>query len=279
MSVTIEKLEASKEVVMNLAKDKGLDTPKVRVVLAMDYSGSMRNLYEDGFVQHVFERIVPVAMAFDDDGEMPVYIFNDSYARIQPDVNAENVVGYVDKEIRSKYSFSGTKYSPVLEAVVNQMLKDIGSTQPVEEKKSGFLSRMFGGEKKTDIPQTCADMPTLLIVITDGDDEDTDKPKATKVIVEASKHALFIQFIPLKHARGEKPAYLDKLDTMSGRFLDNVNCSEEVTEEDFKTMTDEDFYGIFLEEFPGWYAEAEQKGLFKNPTPAPVITATTTTTP
>lgn len=37
-----------------------------RVALVLDFSGSMRNLYKNGTVQSVIERIMPIAMQFDD---------------------------------------------------------------------------------------------------------------------------------------------------------------------------------------------------------------------
>ena len=41
-----------------------------RVALVLDFSGSMELLYENGTVQSVIERIMPIAMQIDDNQEL-----------------------------------------------------------------------------------------------------------------------------------------------------------------------------------------------------------------
>ena len=52
-----------------LEKTNLLNT-KARVAVALDFSGSMSRLYKDGSVQAVIERLLPIAVQFDDNGEM-----------------------------------------------------------------------------------------------------------------------------------------------------------------------------------------------------------------
>lgn len=263
-----EKITAAKEAAISVAKSKGLGDLKAKVVLAMDYSGSMDPLYTAGFVQRAFERIVPLALAFTPDKSMPCYIFSSGFNRVLPDVTESNVHNYVQNNIRNKYSYGMTEYAPVMRAILNQVIKENtpgGTTTTEDGKRSAFdgIKSFFGGgPKKPAIEPTTADIPTLVIFITDGDNNTDDKPKATAAIVEAAKHSIFWQFWGLSHSKSDKFAYLEKLDTMSGRYIDNANLMTS-SEETFDNLTDDQLYTMLLGEFPSWYKEAQTKEIFK----------------
>ena len=55
-------------VLINMSKDNKIDMTKhvARVALAMDYSGSMSNLFHNGSVQETISRLLPIALRFDD---------------------------------------------------------------------------------------------------------------------------------------------------------------------------------------------------------------------
>lgn len=266
MSDINQKLTAAKEAALSVVKSKGLDTPKVKVALVMDYSGSMSHLYTNGFVQEVIERIVPLAMAFTPEKSMPMYIFSDSCIRVLPDVTEDNVHDYITDNILRKYSYGSTQYAPAIRMLLNKVIKENGVTEEGEKKDTGLLgglkSFFGGGPKKPDIPPTTGETPTLVIFITDGDNNYDDKSKATAAIVEAAKHSLFFQFVGLGHSKGESFPYLQKLDTMTGRFIDNANLLT-LTEDNFKTLGNTQLYQMLLDEFPSWYKEAQIKGIFK----------------
>lgn len=57
-----------------ILEKKKLNNVVARVGLVLDISGSMRNLYRNGTVQKVVERILAVASQFDDDGQLDVFI-------------------------------------------------------------------------------------------------------------------------------------------------------------------------------------------------------------
>lgn len=263
-----EKITAAKEAAVSVAKSKGLVDLKAKVVLAMDYSGTMDPLYTSGFVQRAFERIVPLTLAFTPSKSMPCYIFGTGFSRVLPDVTEDNIHNYVQNNIRNKYSYGMTEYAPVMRGILNQVIKENtpgGSTTTEDGKKStldGIISFFGGGPKKVAIEPTTADIPTLVIFITDGDNNTDDKPKATAAIVEAAKHSIFWQFWGLSHSKSDKFAYLDKLDTMQGRYIDNANLMTS-NEETFETFKDEELYQMLLGEFPSWYKEAQTKGIFK----------------
>ena len=75
---SIRKVNLAKEEVHKVCLTKSpLSGLTSRVGLVLDYSGSMSELYRNGTVQAVIEKILPVAMEFDDNGTMEVWIFED----------------------------------------------------------------------------------------------------------------------------------------------------------------------------------------------------------
>lgn len=259
-----DKLSIAKEAAIVVAKSKGLDNPKVNVILCLDYSGSMDEMYTSGFVQEVVERIVPLAMAFTPSKEMPLYIFHNSCIRVLPDVTESNVKGYVRNNIM-KNSYGGTEYSTAVRMILNNVIKENGtaSGDTLLGKAGKGIAAFFGaGPKKVDIPVTTGEVPTLVLFITDGDDEDGDKQKCTAAIIEAAKHSLFFQFIGLQHRRSQDFRFLKKLDELPGRFIDNANFFP-LSDESFRNLADEQLYALMMTEFPSWYKEAQTKGLFK----------------
>jgi len=95
MAINLQKLEERKKIVVNLVKRSNLDnSQKSQVVLCMDRSGSMDHLYKDNTVQSVIERILPIGLTFDDNGEVDVYFFHDK-AIEAVGVTVNNLDGYI----------------------------------------------------------------------------------------------------------------------------------------------------------------------------------------
>lgn len=224
-------LNLRKEKIQTLCLQKPIlaDT-KARVSLVLDYSGSMRTMYNNGTVQAIIERILPIAMKFDDDGEMELWIFENGFKHLEP-INLSNYYGYVKDKIMSKYSMGGTKYTPVI--------KDI---------------------EKTYMEDSPMKISNYVIFITDGDNDTTDKKLATEAIIEVSKKPIFFQFVGIGHKENEFK-YLRKLDEMDGRYVDNANF---FAIEDINSETDDDIYNKLLAEFPGWLELPEVKEMIAN---------------
>ena len=239
-------LQKSKQVVLDLTKAVGLGEQKARVVLAIDYSGSMSHLYNNGVVQSIVERLVPVAMAFDDDQAMEVYRFDHNYRRIDTAATPSNYKGYVDKYVDTS-SMGGTEYTPVMKAIAEA---SEGST------KKNFISKLFGGKTISDSQP--AEYPTYVIFITDGDCADPNA--ALKYIKEVSNKPIFWQFVGIGPASFRT---LQQLDTVSGRVVDNANFFSIRNTSDLQSMSDEDLYKKYLVEFPGWIKEVKQMNMIK----------------
>lgn len=93
-----------------------LGSTSAKIVVVLDYSSSMANLYSNGTVQKTINRLVPLGLTFDDNGSIDVYLFHNDYRKL-PDLNLTNYENYVKNIVNtSGYSMGGTCYAPVLKA-------------------------------------------------------------------------------------------------------------------------------------------------------------------
>lgn len=196
----------------------------------------MDPLYKNGFVQRLLERLVPLAMQFDDNGEMELYIFQNNCQRHKNNVTLANFDGFVNREVYGKYNFGGTYYAPAFKMITEEY---------APETKKGFFG--FGKSSNT------AKDPAYVIFITDGDN--SDRENATRQIIEASKSPIFFQFVGIGNATFD---YLDQLDVMKGRFVDNANFFQA---NDLDKMSDEELYERMLSEFPSYIDLAKNLGI------------------
>ena len=241
MTNTSKAINLRKETINKVATQKGLTGLKAQVVLVLDYSGSMDEMYRNGFVQRVIERLVPVAMQFDDNGEMELYLFQNNCLKHNKNVTSISVDGIINREILGKYDFGGTQYAPA----INKIIEDYIPSAP----KKGLFNSMFGSKSVTGNTKD----PVYVIFVTDGDN--SDKPAAEAAIKEASKYGVFFQFVGIGKA---SMAFLDKLDTMEGRFIDNANFFQV---NDLDKIEDQELYERLLSEFPSWIDLAKSKSV------------------
>ena len=204
--------------VKKISLEKGIsDTQTSRVALVLDYSFSMEKLYTTGFVQKLVERLMPLGIRFDDNAAIDVFIFATKANEIG-EVTLDEFEGFVNREISSKYSMGGTRYAPIIDMVTNKYKLEPGDVAYV----------MF---------------------ITDGDN--SDKVETNKSITEAAKVGVFWQFIGIGNASFN---YLEKLDNMEGRIIDNANFFQV---DNLDRMTDEDLYGKMMDEYPEYLQKAK----------------------
>ena len=221
--------------VVDLRKKTGFDlgTVSAKVVVVLDYSGSMSSLYSNGTVQRTINKLVPLGLTFDDNGTIDVYLFSSDYRKIA-DLNLSNYSDYVSSVInKSGYSMGGTRYSPVLKSIIEG-----GS-----HKEGGFMG--FGGTiiKDDPIVDNYGD-PTFVLFITDG--ENADQSESDAIIRKSSNMNVFIQFIGIGNERFN---YLIKLDDLSGRTRDNTGFSKM---RDLDRATDNELYSNILGQFSAW---------------------------
>lgn len=219
--------------VIDLSKKNSVDlgSTKAKVVVVLDYSGSMTTLYSNGTVQKTINKLVPLGLTFDDNGSIDVYLFQTDYKKMS-DLNLNNYENYVNSVIyASGYRMGGTNYSPVLRAIIE------GETR----KTGGFLG--FGAKTIKVDPIVDNGDPTFILFITDG--ANSDRAATDEIIRKSSDKNVFIQFIGIGN---EKFEYLMALDDLKGRKRDNTGFSKLQN----LNVSDEDLYTKVLEQFSGW---------------------------
>ena len=93
----LEKINLRKETLNKIClKKTPLNNLTARVVVALDYSGSMRSLYKNGAVQDVLNRLLPLGLKFDDNGEVELHLFSNESWQI-PSLNINNFYNYINK--------------------------------------------------------------------------------------------------------------------------------------------------------------------------------------
>lgn len=238
-----EHIDLKKRPVLDLQKDvtaatkaAGLYGQKARVALVIDKSGSMEGVYLNGQVQNVVDRVVAMALEFDDDGKAEVFAFHNGVVAL-PEVGVGNLATYVQAEVMNKVGWGGTEYAPVMRKVVDKYKSGSGGATV-----GSFFSKLV-----TKAPK----MPTYVLFVTDGDN--ADHREAEALIREASAYPIFWQFVGIGHAAF---TFLKRLDTMAGREVDNANFFAF-----FGGIPDEELYQKLLAEYPAWLKAAKAKGI------------------
>lgn len=218
-----EKLEKARveldQYFVSLEKETHVDLRKhvSRVFVVLDRSGSMNTLYRNGSIQDVLTRLLPLALRFDDNGELEVYVFDDECQKIGA-MTLHNYQDFVNVEIMQKgYGpRGGTNYAPAI--------------------------KMTSSDYNDGSP-----LPAFGMFITDGDC--FDRSETNQAIRVSSEYKSFYQFIGTGHATF---SYLEKLDNLNGRKVDNTAF---IKVADFSKWTNEQLYAKLLEQYLQWLKE------------------------
>jgi len=241
---TISKVNLSKNTLKVCLEKKKLTGEKARVAFIIDTSGSMTNYFRTGRAQSIIERILPLALEFDDNGELDMFQFSNKVGKLMP-VTLNGIYKYVDTQVMPYFFGKATYYEPPLNAIYDKYI----------------------------VSDPSKDYPTYIIFLTDGDN--FDHKQTENIIKKLSYESIFIQFIGIGN---EKFKFLKKLDTLSGRFIDNANF---FSVNDIDKISDEELYKQLMNEYPEWLKLARTKGLvseFKLPVaPAPKLNINTAT--
>ncbi|MCY9186625.1 VWA domain-containing protein [Bacillus halotolerans] len=226
-------IDLTKKARIQLEKNQLTDV-KAEIVFVIDTSYSMQHLYNNGTVQELVDRLLGIGMNMDANSSIDVFSFSDR-AREVGKADEKNHTNYVkDNRIITN---GGTKYAPVMRLILDKY----------GPAKKGFFNGLFESKSKKQ------EIPTFVFFITDGDND--DKSEAEKLIKEASKQPIFWQFVGIGNTSFN---FLQQLDTMSGRFLDNANFFQV---NDISAITDDELYRRLLNEFPDWLHQAKDKGI------------------
>ncbi len=235
ISLSKDKVNLEKHVislskcVIGLEKKSGahLSDLHARVVVALDYSGSMMKMFNTGIVQKTLNRLVPLGLTFDDNGSIDLYLFKEDFRKF-PDLCLQNYENYVEGIIRqSGYTMGGTNYTPVLESIIYGQINI--SSEPNLPYCEPVVNNM---------------MPTFVLFITDG--ENGDRMETDILLKNASKENVFIQFIGIGDRQFK---YLMSIDNLNGRVRDNTGFSQL---NDIDMTEDSQLYDIILSQFSNW---------------------------
>ena len=213
------------EVKTTLAQ-KNITKPRAQVGLVMDISASMSNLYRSGAVQVASRQAAALGLEFDDDGVIPCVAFHKIAKKLKPitQSNADNFYQNL------KPNGVGTNYTPALQMIV----KECGGGT------TSLFGSLFGKKNKVEDP-------IFIIFITDGNCSDSNE--TTRYLKKLSETVpVFIQFVGIGN---ERFTYLQKLDDLPGRKIDNAGfCAVR----DGVSLTIDDL----LNEFPEYCETLEQ---------------------
>lgn len=173
--------------------------------------------FNNGSVQRVTTRLLPIGMRFDDNGEVESWLFSNGFKRLQS-LNINNYQDYVQRVmLRSRMSMGGTEYAPVLRDVTKYYMKENPST-----------------------------LPAFVIFVTDGDNNFSDKAPTNAIVREISEYNEFVQFVGIGDDSFD---YLRKLDDLTGRRFDNTGF---ISIRDMDQLTDEQLYTELLRQYVDW---------------------------
>ncbi|AHG42682.1 tellurium resistance protein [Pseudomonas syringae CC1557] len=218
-------ISLAKKAQISLEKARLTDT-KARVGLVLDASGSMNPQYTRGHVQEVVDRLIPLAVHFDDDGALDCWAFG-----AKPQQLGSVTLGNFQDFIKTDH---GGWKDWELGARVNDEPKAMRMVIDYY-KKSG---------DKT---------PVYILFISDGGVH--QDREITKLMTEAAKLPIFWQFVGLG---GRGYGILEKLDDMGGRVVDNCNF---FALDRLDEIPEDKLYDLLMEEFPDWLKAAKSAGI------------------
>jgi stress response protein SCP2/uncharacterized protein YegL len=236
-----KKLETGNPKMLSLVKTagislqkRGLDEHTARVALCLDISASMHRLYKDGAVQRLVERVLALGLRFDDDGAVDVWLFGKEGHTSEP-VTLANLDGYTATTLRAHPLEGATYYGKAVHLLREYYFgAAVRRTSPLAEKT-----------------------PIYVNFITDG--EPSDRAQAEEQIRDAAFEPIFWQFMGIGHSF----PFLEKLDDLSGRYVDNADFFA-VSESELlgrNPIPDDRLFERLMQEYPGWLVTARSKGL------------------
>lgn len=231
MELNLEKINIRKEKIDLIKTSKGFNGFKCKVKLLLDKSGSMYTLFKNGSIQNLLERIVPIGLSIDDDSKIDLVLFDSDVHDELYTISLENLKDFVSKTL-SNISFGGTCYAPAIESVF-------------EEYNENFFDKLFKffGSKKSIKKQ----IPTFSIFITDG--ENYDKKATELALIKSSKLPIFYSFIGIGDNGCKNFPFLEKLDSLPNRSIDNTNF---VNVSSINTISDDVLYNAIFKDFEIW---------------------------
>ncbi|MEO6881696.1 MAG: VWA domain-containing protein [Mycobacteriaceae bacterium] len=259
-------LDLTKRASISLEK-RGLGEHTAKVALCLDISGSMNRLYRNGSIQALAERVLALGMRFDDDGEVDVFLFGKNGYQAVPLTLANNA-GYVPAVVKEFGLEPATYYG----------------------KAMALLREHYFGSSSSRREPLAQPLPVYVMFVTDGQTFDEDG--AREQVVSSSYEPVFWQFMAIgessrpasaaaptaappargflgklrgaapvggsKGAGGGEFRFLEELDDMGGRYLDNADFFAVANPAE---VDDDELFELLMTEYPAWITQARAKKL------------------
>lgn len=231
-----------KNVGVNLAKN-GLSGQRAKVALCLDISGSMSSHYRSGKIDRLVRRVLALSLQLDDDGAIDIFLFGTN-AHYYGQVGIDNYQSFTADMQRRHSLEPGTYYGLVM-----------------GEIRAHYKRQPDAGQ-----------IPVFVLFLTDGGTQDVRRSETE--IVEASREPIFWQFIAI----GEMPRrtgsitrknsrvlprgfdFLQHLDKMSGRVVDNANF---FAVQDPDDPSDNELFEMLMSEYPLWLKATKSAGILR----------------
>ncbi|HHP7240661.1 MAG TPA: VWA domain-containing protein [Cyclobacteriaceae bacterium] len=241
----IHQHESNAEVAI---KEYNLVKNSCQVILCLDVSESMVPYLESGKAQEFAERFLALGHLLDIDKQLDIFLFAEK-AHFLGAMDMSNVRNLINESIDIYKLGDHSNYPEIIRLIrAHYFKRDIA-------QKEVFSS----------------DYPVFVLFVTNG--ETINIKETVEQIVESSYEPCFWQFITLgvtakemgkgfwawlKKPFAEDYSFLQKLDLMKNRFVDNAGYTNVTNPSD---LTDSEFYELIMDEYPYWLKQAQSNGL------------------
>lgn len=252
-----KKIEKEAPQLVNLVKKAAISLQKVelqyhmaKVALCLDVSGSMHGLYRAGTIQKFAERILALGCHFDDDGSIDIFLFADKSCHSGKMQIGNLKASLIQNMVDNNKVGGGTCYGPAMKEIRQFYFSEASRRKNPLKKKT----------------------PTYVMFVTDGGT--SDENMAENQIEWSSYEPIFWQFMAigkskkdikgagffnsLKRALASDFSFLERLDNMKGRLIDNANF---FSVENPEIISDDELYELLMAEYPSWVKQAKSNGL------------------
>ena len=234
-----ERLSLRKEAVANVMFVKGIGDQRARVVLVLDASGSMYELYPATMRDSV-ERVVAVAAQLDDDGSLEAWRFA-SRSQQLPTLELGELPHWLDHCVQiGEAESEAPKRLRRRSRPAYPQLEKVG----VRNEEHKVLRDIREYVRANPVPD-----PTFVLFFSDGGIY--QDRKIEKHLIASQEEPIFWQFIGL--GSEEDYGVLERFDTLPGRTIDNVGF---FSIDDIEQLDDSELYDRILSEFPLWLRAA-----------------------
>jgi hypothetical protein len=249
MGVSTDQIQAQAPTLVSLTKEitvhlnkNGLnpETNKAAVLVTIDKSGSTQNLYATGVIQKVTDLAVAAGLVFDDDGDVPVSFFQSRIDETDV-ITLANATNYIANK-RPRVG-GGTSYIAALKWII-------------EEAGYGNVNLGGGMFHKAQEAKATAEYPTFAIFITDGEPSDPHD-EIEKLLTRMSQLPIFVLFLGVTDDDSVAFSFLNSLDEMEGRFIDNAGFFDSREASNQQEM----LKGLLDEFSKAYYPNARKQGL------------------